>query len=108
MKKIKGRIFDIFCSKWVLKFVDEIVDKDNGEVIHYGRTDNIKYEILINNNQPDNEKEITFYHELIHAILNTGQYFEYSSNEAFVEYMARCIYSLKHQGILDGDINTNK
>ena len=39
-------------------------------------------------------------HECIHAILDEGQFFDESSNEPLVEWLARCIYSLKKQKVI--------
>ena len=50
--------------------------------------------------QPDLEIYITLVHEIIHAILDTGQYFEESQKEPLVEWIARCIISLLKQDIL--------
>ena len=48
----------------------------------------------------ENEILITLYHEIIHAILLTGQYINSSNDEPLVEWLARCILSLKNQKIL--------
>ena len=44
--------------------------------------------------------ELTYLHELVHAILNQGQYWNEFDNEAFVEYMAKRLYELKKQNAL--------
>ena len=50
--------------------------------------------------QPDLEIYITLVHEIIHAVLDTGQYLEESQKEPLVEWLARCIISLLKQDIL--------
>ena len=40
------------------------------------------------------EAKITLLHELIHAILDEGQYHNSSENEPMVEWLARCLKSL--------------
>ena len=49
---------------------------------------------------PKEELQLTFLHELMHAILGTGQYNVYSQDEPHVEWLARCIYSLLQQKVL--------
>lgn len=41
------------------------------------------------------EAKITLIHELIHAILDEGQYHGSSADEPMVEWLARCLKSLK-------------
>ena len=36
----------------------------------------------------------TLLHEINHAILNSGQYFDTNSDEPLVEWIARCYYSI--------------
>jgi len=40
------------------------------------------------------ETKITLLHELLHAILDEGQYFAQSEDEPMVEWLARCLKSL--------------
>lgn len=44
--------------------------------------------------------KLTFLHELMHVILSTGQYNNCNNDEPLVEWLARCIYSLKNQNII--------
>lgn len=94
----KDRTIDIFGSKWKLKFVDKIDLEDDSNPD--GITDANKRLIAISTNQSDNEVMITLLHELIHAILNTGQYLSSSQNEPMVEFVARSLYSLTKQGLI--------
>lgn len=94
----KDRTIDIFGSKWKLKFVDKIDLEDDSNPD--GITDANKRLIAISTNQSDNEVMITLLHELIHAILDTGQYLDSSQNEPMVEFVARSLYSLTKQGLI--------
>ena len=94
----KDRTIDIFGSKWKLKFVDKIDLEDDSNPD--GITDANKRLIAISTNQSDNEVMITLLHELIHAILDTGQYLNSSQNEPMVEFVARSLYSLTKQRLI--------
>lgn len=94
----KDRTVDIFGSKWKLKFVDAI-EVDDGASVD-GLTDSTNRIISVDVKQTKNEADITLLHELIHAILNTGQYFNASRDEPMVEFLARGIQSLIKQGVL--------
>lgn len=94
----KDRTIDIFGSKWKLKFVDKIDLEDDSNPD--GITDANKRLIAVSTNQSDNEVMITLLHELIHAILNTGQYLNSSQNEPMVEFVARSLYSLTKQRLI--------
>lgn len=94
----KNKTIDIFGSKWKLMFVDEIEIDDEAPVD--GLTDSTNRIISVCLKQPDNEVQITLLHELIHAMLNTGQYLNTSKDEPMVEFLARSFYSLIKQGVL--------
>lgn len=94
----KDRTIDIFGSKWKLKFVDKIDLEDDSNPD--GITDANKRLIAVSTNQSDNEVMITLLHELIHAILDTGQYLSSSQNEPMVEFVARSLYSLIKQRLI--------
>lgn len=94
----KNKTIDIFGSKWKLIFVDEI-EVDDGALVD-GLTDSTNRIISVCSKQPDNEVQITLLHELIHAMLNTGQYLNTSKDEPMVEFLARSFYSLIKQGVL--------
>ena len=102
--ELKNRSFNIFGSKYRIKFVDNVLDEENNWV--YGKTDASSKEILISTklsngkDVQENEILITLYHEIMHAILLTGQYINSSGDEPLVEWLARCILSLKNQKIL--------
>ena len=103
IEDFNNKQFDIFGTVFTIKLVDTL-DKDDNN-FHYGLTeDNIK-EIKISKEvmkakQSDSEIYITLVHEIIHAVLNTGQYLEESQKEPLIEWLTRCIISLLKQDIL--------
>ncbi len=102
--ELKNKSFNIFGSKYRIKFVDNVLDEESNWI--YGKTDVFSKEILISTKLSDgkdiqeNEILITLYHEIMHAILLIGQYTNSSDDEPLVEWLARCILSLKNQKIL--------
>lgn len=102
----KNRTFDIFGTKWKLVYKDIVTHEDFKDSTLAGLTEYDQLKISLstktnkNKNRLQSEIELTKLHELIHAILDTGQYLECSQNEAFVEWLARCLYSLKKQNII--------
>ena len=94
--------------------------KIDGTYITYGTTSNTAYEgssgkILetnLDNHLTDEDAhgyntkinndslQETYYHEILHSILNEGQYNEESDNEPLVEWMAKCLLQLKKQNAL--------
>lgn len=108
IEDLHNKHIDIFGSDWTISIVDNIepyVDED-GDKHHYaGMTYNASQRIEIARNvygtRLTNEMMFkTLIHELVHAICNTGAYFEKSNDEPFVEYMARGIMSLLKQNII--------
>lgn len=102
---VKNRIIRIFDTKYKIKFVDSIEDKKEEGLYTLGRTNSVNKTILIALKDPDgnnlniNEMETTLIHEIIHAILDEGQYSTSSSDEPLVEWLAKCIKSLIKQKI---------
>ena len=102
--ELKNKSFNIFGSKYRIKFVDNVLNEEGDWT--YGKIDThskeIQVSIKLSNGKDVQENEIliTLYHEIIHAILLTGQYVNSSSDEPLVEWLARCILSLKNQKIL--------
>jgi len=97
--------FEIFGSKWAVEYVDIIPSEDENTYI-FGKTWYSTRVIQVakrdkdGNVIPKEELRLTFLHELMHAILGTGQYNIYSQDEPHVEWLARCIASLIDQKIL--------
>lgn len=94
----RDKIIDIFGSKWQIKFVDKIEVEDDSDVD--GLTDSTNRIISVSTSQSKNEVNITLFHELIHAMLNTGQYLNTSKDEPMVEFLARSFNSLIEQGVI--------
>lgn len=103
--KYKDKEFDLFGTRFKLTHVDKI-ETENKEIFTSGSTNSAAHEIKIalkdyNGNIVDsNDYTITLLHELIHAILDQGQYSSCSSDEPLVEWLARCLKSLKDQKII--------
>ena len=96
IQKLHNKKIDIFGTKYTIKIVDRIED-ENGQyrgmsyhgklIIELARyADNIRIS--------DNEIIKTLLHEINHAILATGQYFNSNDDEPLVEWLARCYYSI--------------
>ena len=103
IEDFNNKQFDIFGTVFTIKLVDTL-DKDDNN-LHYGLTEDNTKEIRISKEvikakQPDSEIYITLVHEIIHAVLNTGQYLEESQKEPLIEWLTRCIISLLKQDIL--------
>ena len=103
IEDFNNKQFDIFGTVFTIKLVDTLDEED--KLLHYGITECSTKEIRISKEvmkakQSDSEIYITLVHEIIHAILDTGQYFEESQKEPLVEWIARCIISLLKQDIL--------
>lgn len=100
---MKNKTINIFGSRYKIKYIDKVYDDDNNWI--YGKVDYSNKEILISVLREDNKQvqkeeiELTTYHELTHAILMAGQYMSCSNDEPLVEWIARCMVSLKKQGI---------
>lgn len=98
IEKLHNKKIDILGTPFKIILVDEI-KKDDGEGFMYGSTSSSDYTIKIaryawGDKLPKDQMEITFLHELTHAICGTGCYLSYNNDEQFVEWMARCLYKL--------------
>lgn len=103
IEDFNNKQFDIFGTIFTIKLVDTLDEDDNN--LYYGLTEGNTKEIRISKEvmkakQPDSEIYVTLIHEIIHAVLNTGQYLEESQKETLVEWLTRCIISLLKQDIL--------
>lgn len=103
IEDFNNKQFDVFGTVFTIKLVDTLDEEDNN--LHYGFTEGNIKEIKISKEvvkakQPDSELYLTLVHEIIHAILDTGQYLEESQKEPLIEWLARCIISLLKQDIL--------
>ena len=96
IQKLHNKKIDIFGTKYTIKIVDKL---QNGDAIHTGSTYHdsliIKIAKYVNNAKISNEEMTrTLLHEINHAILATGQYFNSNDDEPLVEWIARCYYSI--------------
>ena len=79
---------------------------EDKESFYFGMSNAIYKEIKLSTKLPDNTKvnndslQETYYHEILHSILNEGQYKEESDNEPLIEWMAKCLLQLKKQNAL--------
>lgn len=93
--------FKIFNSTWTVSFVDTIKTEDGGKYVGITYGSQNKIEIATKdsdgNSLPETTVKVTVLHEMIHAILEEGQYGEASLDEPMVEWIANCIYSIKQQ-----------
>ena len=103
IENFNNKHFDIFGTVFTIKLVDTLDEED--KLLHYGITEGNTKEIRISKEvmkakQPDSEIYVTLVHEIIHAVLDTGQYIEESQKDSLVEWLSRCIISLLKQDIL--------
>lgn len=102
---MKKKEFDLLGTKYTIQYVDKIeVEEEN--VFRSGATNPAAHRITLakldyeGKPMNKNEAKITLIHELIHAILDEGQYHNSSADEPMVEWLARCLKSLKDQKII--------
>lgn len=98
--------FKIFGEPWKIKWVECITNPENPDMWRFGETDTGNHLIRISTKTIKGDtikprsQEVTKMHELLHAILDEGQFLEESVNEPLVEWMAKCLVSLKEQKML--------
>ena len=98
--------FKIFGEPWDIKWIDCIKNPENPEAWKFGETDTGEHLIRISTQTIKGKpikarsQEVTKMHELVHAILDEGQFLEESVNEPLVEWLAKCLVSLKEQKML--------
>ena len=107
MKKLKNTQFNLFGKDYTITFEDTL-DNDpcieEGDVL-YGVTRHPYGEIKVSKSvkgkaRTEDELELTMFHELFHAMLDSGAYHELNCNEPLVEWLAKCIWTLKKQGVI--------
>ena len=90
-------------STLILEKMAELTNKDGAYI--FGDCNGINKIIRVNINNKEGKRlkpeeiELSFYHELCHAIFGEGQY-DVTNDEAFVEWSAKCIRSLKQQKVI--------
>lgn len=103
--KRKNISFNLFGTKWTIKFVDMIpVDEDGA--FKFGCCNLVKKQIQVATKDPfgdpimEREIQLTTLHEIVHAIFSDGSYLESNADEPLVEWVAKCLLSLKEQKVL--------
>lgn len=102
---MKDKKLNIFGTQYLIKFVDSIEIHEDGSCM-MGECDSSIQLIRVCNKDrkgnPLSEDLIkqNLCHEVVHAILNEGQYLAYSEDEPLVEWLGRNIYSLIKQKII--------
>lgn len=71
--------------------------KDTDAIHELGRTDNDRHVIYVSSRQSKQGQELTFLHELVHAILFTMGEIEH--DERFVEGFAQLLYQYEQQKV---------
>lgn len=102
---MKSKEFDLLGTKYTIQYIDKIETGDES-IFRSGSTNPAAHRITLArlgfNGKPmdKGDAEITLLHELIHAILDEGQYQDSSKDEPMVEWLARCLHSLRNQKII--------
>lgn len=101
--KFKDRKVKLLDTTIYIKFEDEAKNDDNwvfGYTEFNGDTSMIHISIKDRNGKSLSETCIrrTLRHELFHAIMNKGMYFNSSEDEPLVEWLAQCTDMLWEQG----------
>ena len=75
--ELKNRSFNIFGSKYRIKFVDNVLNEEGdwtyGKIDTYSKEIQVSIKLSNGKDMQENEILITLYHEIIHAILSAGQ-----------------------------------
>lgn len=102
---MKKKEFDLLGTKYTIQYVDKIEVEEEG-TFRFGTTNPAAHKITLaklgyeGKPMDKNDAKIALIHELIHAILEEGQYSDPSSDEPMVEWLARSIKSLIDQKII--------
>lgn len=102
---MKDSKFNLFGTNYKVRFMDAVPSGEPDKFI-WGDADSMAHEVRIATKDVkgkdinSDEIEITKFHELMHVILGEGRYSSCSDDEPLVEWCARCLHSLKKQGIL--------
>ena len=102
---MKDKKLNIFGTPYQIRFVDSIkVDEEDSCMV--GECDSSIQLIRVctkdrlGNELSEDLIKQNLCHEMVHAILNEGQYLAYSEDEPLVEWLVRNIYSIVKQKIL--------
>ena len=103
---MKTKKFKVFGEPWTIKWVKCIINPNNPDLWRWGESNNALHEIRVSQECidgtpiPERTQELTKLHELVHCMLDEGQYTNESQNEGLVEWLAKCILSLKEQNVI--------
>lgn len=90
-------------STYTVEFMDKIPVRRG---FRWGETDTVEKTIKVatkkasGRKMTNDEKKLTYFHELVHAILDEGQYCKESNNETLVEWIGHCLLQLSKQKAL--------
>lgn len=104
--ELKDRKIKVGHSVYSLLFMKKTTLEVGEEKFNFGNTNTADKIIEIAKIKPSGKsftkEELldTYYHELIHAILDEGQYCQESNNESLVEWIAHCLVQLSKQKAL--------
>lgn len=96
-KTYKDFKFDLFGDKFNVHFTDAVHDVDDNDHWIFGNSNYSECEINLSTKSPlghplkPEQIKQTFIHECVHMMLESGQYYNESCNEALVEWMAKCV-----------------
>lgn len=89
--------FDLFGDTFDVHFKDKVYSSQDKEHWIYGNSNYANLVINLSTLRPNGDPLLpsqikqTFIHEVVHMLLESGQFFDESYNEALVEWIAKCI-----------------
>lgn len=89
--------FDLFGDTFHVHFADRIVSVTDPEHWVFGNSNYANLEINLSTRRENGDPLLpsqikqTFIHEAVHMLLESGQFYDESYNEALVEWIAKCI-----------------
>lgn len=97
IKKYEDFTFELFGDSIDVCFHDMVYSDEDPNHWIFGNSNYAEQVINLSTNRPSGKPlssaqiKQTFIHECIHIMLESGQFYEESYNEALVEWMAKCI-----------------
>lgn len=89
--------FDLFGDTFYVHFQDQVFSKEDHNYWVFGHSNYANLEIDLSTKRQDGmpllpqQIKQTFIHEVVHMLLESGQFYDESYNEALVEWIAKCI-----------------
>lgn len=99
-KQYESFKFDLFGDIITVRFFDNVYSKDDPDMWIFGNCNfadqviNLSTKSISGEPLSRNQIRQTFVHECVHLMLESGQFYEESYNEALVEWLAKCINKL--------------